>query len=142
MKNDQSTEAVPDDGTIEDPNSVLKERLDRLEHESREGLRLAEQRFILAELKVEAMQAGILDLDGLKFLDIAQIHIADDGGIAGGAEAIGRLKRTKPWLFSVPLSSSIAKVPPSGTIRQKLATDMTDEEYRIARANIIKRSRL
>ena len=118
----------------------LRSRLERLERETLEDRRLSEQRVILAELKVEAIRAGIVDLDGLKFLDVSRVQLEEDGGVPGSVELINQLKRTKPWLFATPSSSSTAKVPPSRPTRQKLATDMTDEEYRIARANIIKHS--
>lgn len=90
-------------------------------------------------MKVEALRAGMVDLDGLKFLDTSTVRLEETGGVAGGAELIGQLKQAKPWLFAAPSSSSVARVPPSRPARAKLATEMTDEEYRIARANIIRR---
>jgi hypothetical protein len=134
------TEEPLDTVVQEDPDADLRARLYKLEQDSQETRRLNEKRLMLAELKVEAMRANMIDLDGLQFLDMNQIRLDEDGSVADGAELIGRLKRTKPWLFATPSSSSIAKVPPSGPTRQKLARDMSDEEYRIARANIIKRS--
>ena len=141
-KDKNLTDSTQDIEMNEDTDGDLRSRLDRLERETLESRRLNEQRVILAELKVEAVRAGIVDLDGLRFLDASQIQLEEDGGIPGGAELINQLKRTKPWLFATPSSSSTAKVPPSRPTRQKLATDMTDEEYRIARANIIKHSRV
>ena len=131
---------TPDTEAQEEPGDNLRARLDRLEHETQQNWRLTEQRVILAELKVEAMRAGIVDLDGLKFLNTAEIHLDDDGNIDGGPELINQLKRAKPWLFAAPWSSSVAKVPSSKPARQKLAKDMSDAEYRAARANIIKHS--
>jgi hypothetical protein len=124
----------------EDLNDSLRARLDKLEHDSQESRRQTDRRVLLAELKVEAMHADMIDLDGLRFLDMTQIHLGEDDSVIGGTELISKLKRAKPWLFSTPSSSSVAKVPPSSPTRQKLAKDMSDEEYRIARANIIKRS--
>jgi hypothetical protein len=142
MKENQLTELPSKTDAQEELDDGLLARLDRLEHDSQENRRQTEQRVIFAELKVEAMHAGMIDLDGLQFLDMTQVHLGEDGGIAGGSELINRLKRTKPWLFAAPSSSSIAKVPPSSPARQKLARDMSDEEYRTARANIIRRSAL
>ena len=119
---------------------ALRERLDQMERESQDMRQDSESRVIQAEMKVEAMRAGMIDLDGLKFLDLTQARLEDNGGVAGGKELIGQLKRAKPWLFTAPSSSSVARVPPSRPARVKLATEMTDEEYRAARANIIKRS--
>jgi hypothetical protein len=136
------TEVSTDTDLQEGSEADLRARLDKLERDSQESRRLNERRVVLAELKVEAMRANMIDLDGLQFLDMSQISLGEEGGVADGPEVIGRLKRAKPWLFATPSSSSIAKVPPSGPTRQKLARDMSDEEYRIARASIIKRSGL
>jgi hypothetical protein len=136
------TDAISDIETPDDAEGVLRARVDRLEHESEEHRQRSELRVIRAEMKVEAMRAGMIDLDGLQFLDMTQIHLDDDGSAKDGPELISQLKRAKPWLFAVPTSSSVANVPPSKPARQKLATQMTDDEYRIARANIIRRSAL
>jgi hypothetical protein len=142
MKDNQLGDVPTDTDAHEDPDADLRTRLAKLELDSQENRRLNEKRVVISELKVEALRANMIDLDGLQFLDMGQIHLGNDGNVADGAEIIGRLKRAKPWLFATPSSSSIAKVPPSVPARQKLASEMSDEEYRIARANIIKRSRL
>ncbi len=140
MRDNELTETIPDTEISEDLDDGLRARLDKLERESLQTRRQTEQRLVLAELKVEAMRANMIDLDGLQFLDMKLVQLDEDGGISEGAELIGRLKRSKPWLFAAPSSSSVAKVPPSSPARQRLAKDMSDDEYRIARANIIKRS--
>ncbi len=140
MKDLQLTEKSSDLISLDDPVEVLRERLDQMERENQDIRQDAESRVVQAEMKIEAMRAGMVDLDGLKFLDLTQARLEDTGGVAGGRELIGQLKRAKPWLFAVPSSSSVARVPPSRPARVKLATEMTDEEYRIARASIIKRS--
>ena len=140
MKDIQLTEKSSDLASLDDPMEALRERLDQMERESQDMRQDSESRVIQAEMKVEAMRAGMVDLDGLKFLDLTQARLEDNGGVAGGKELIGQLKRAKPWLFTAPSSSSVARVPPSRPARVKLATEMTDEEYRAARANIIKRS--
>ncbi len=140
MKDNQLTEPPTDTDAQEDPDAALRARLDKLERDNQENRLLNEKRVVLAELKVEAMRANMIDLDGLQFLDMKQVHLDENGGVSDGAELIGRLQRAKPWLFANPSSSSIAKVPPSGPARQRLAKEMSDEEYRIARANIVKRS--
>lgn len=136
------TEPKSDTDVQEEPEGDLRARIDKLEIQGKEVLRQTERRIILAELKVEAIRAGMIDLDGLAFLDITKTHLEQDGNVAGGAELINQLRHSKPWLFLAPSSSSVAKVPSSNPIHQKLATEMTNEEYRIARANIIKRAAL
>lgn len=118
----------------------LQARLVNLERESRENRRQNEQRVVLAELKVEAMRADMIDMDGLQFLDMTQVHIDEEGNISGGTELIAKLKRAKPWLFSAPSSSSVANVPRSNATRQKHVRDMSDDEYRSARETVIRRS--
>jgi hypothetical protein len=142
MKEIPLNEAISDSDLREDPTDNLRARLDRMETESEEYRRRSEQRIVLAELRVEAMRAGIIDMDGLKFIDTTQIRLESPEDICNATELVTQLKQTKPWLFSAPSSSSVARVPPSKPARQKLAIDMTDDEYRIARANIIKNSLL
>jgi hypothetical protein len=136
------TEQPTDPDVQEDTQDDFRARLDRLETGSQELLRQSERRVVLAELKVEAMRAGMIDMDGLMFLDMKAVQMDDDGSVSGGSELISQLKRSKPWLFTSSSSSSLAKVPQSRPTRQKLATEMTDEEYRAARADILRRSML
>ena len=140
MKDNELTDPTSDPEATEALIETLNARLDRLEREGQEVRLHTEQRIILSELKGEAIRAGMVDLDGMTFLDITKVHLDDNGNLAGGVELINQMKRSKPWLFSAPSSSSIAKVPPSRPTRQKMATEMTDDEYKRARADIIRRS--
>lgn len=133
-------EPTPDTDIQEDSKTDLLARIHELETERHDALQHAERRVIISELKVEAIRAGMIDLDGLTFLDLTQVHLDENGNLSETAELIIKLKQSKPWLFTTPTTSSIAKVPPSRPSRQKLATEMTEGEYRIARANIIRRS--
>lgn len=126
---------------ISDPQAdSLNERLDQLERESQELRQRSDERVIQAEMKVEAMRAGMVDLDGLKFLELNQLRLDDKGNVSGGQELIAQLRRAKPWLFAAPTSSSTARVPASKPARVKLVSEMTDEEYRVARTNVIRRA--
>jgi len=140
MKVNQLTEPTLESDITEDIDNTLLARLERLEAESLETAKRSEQRVTHAGMKIAATRSGMIDLDGLKFLDLTQVHLDDNDEVIGGAELIEQLKRTKPWLFSASSSSSVARVPPSKPTRQKLATDMTDEEYRAARAIIVRQS--
>jgi hypothetical protein len=142
MKEIPLNDVISDGDPREDPTDNLRARLDRMEAESEDYRRRSEQRIVLAELRVEAMRAGIIDMDGLKFIDTTRVRLESPEDVCNATELVTQLKQSKPWLFSVPSSSSVAKVPPSKPARQKLATDMTDDEYRIARANIIRSSLL
>ena len=118
----------------------LLTRVEQLEREADTARKTANKRIAMAEMKVEAIRAGMVDLDGLTFLDLNEIQLDDDGRVAGGAALIKQLRQTKPWLFAGPSSSSVSRAPPSQPPRPKLATEMTDAEYRIARKNILARS--
>ncbi len=92
----------------------------------------ARSRLVRAELKVEAVRAGMVDLDGLKLLDLEEVQLNSDGEIENAAHLMAQLRRAKPWLFGGTSSSSPANAPPAQPPRQKLATEMTDKEYRAA----------
>lgn len=117
----------------------LRSRADVLERQLAEVQRQTEARIVRAELKSEAIRAGIVDPDGLKLLDPSSIKLNKDGEVEGAAALIAELKRAKPWLFGSLSSSSSAVVPPATPPRQKLATDMTEDEWRAARAALLKR---
>jgi hypothetical protein len=122
-----------------DPLAELRSRAEALEHQLAEVRREAESRLVLAEMKAEAMRAGIVDLDGLKLLDMSNVKLSERGEVEGAATLVARFKREKPWLFAGASSSSPASPPPSQPPRQKRATEMTDAEYRAARAELLKR---
>lgn len=119
---------------------ILQARVSALEQENEDVRQKTNMRIVHAEMKVEALRAGMVDLDGLKFLDLTKLDAGDDDSMVAGSELIIQLKRSKPWLFAAPSSSSVARVPAAKPAAPKLAKDMTDEEYRVARAAIIKRS--
>jgi hypothetical protein len=121
-----------------DPVAELRAHAEALERRLAETEQEAKRRLIRAELKVEAVRAGIVDLDGLKLLDLKNAELTSDGELTNGAALVSQLRRAKPWLFGGVSSSSQAIPPPAQTPRQKLATEMTDDEYRVARAALLK----
>jgi hypothetical protein len=95
----------------------------------------AEQRVIRAELKAEALKAGMVDLDGLKLADLTKVKINDAGEVEGAPELMEELKKSKPYLFGSTQNSSTPNTPPgSKPPAAKKATEMTDEEYAKARS--------
>lgn len=135
----QLTETNIDGGELEAADDDLRARIDRLEQTAGAYRQESESRIIQAEMKVHALRAGMVDLDGLKFLDLAAVSLTGDGQVDRAAEMLGELRRAKPWLFGASSSSSV-RPPPSKAAQSKLATEMTDEEYRVAREKIIRRS--
>lgn len=133
---------MPDNDTpIEldnDPIIELRTRAEALEHRLAETEQSARFRVVRAELKVEAVRAGMVDLDGLKLLDLEQVQLNPDGEIENAAQLVAQFRRAKPWLFGGASSSSPASAPPAQPQRQKLATEMSDKEYRTARAALLK----
>ena len=125
--------------TQEQLTGDLRARADALERQLEAVQRDMETRLIRAELKAEAVRAGMIDLDGLKLLDLSNAKIDENGEVPAAAAMMVELKRAKPWLFSKASSSSAASVPANEPPRQKLATEMSEVEYRAARAELLKR---
>ncbi len=125
--------------TGNDPLAELRARADTLEQLLGDVRKEAESRLMRAELKAEAIRAGMVDLDGLKLLDQSAIKLTPSGDIDGIGPLMAQLKRDKPWLFVGASSSSPTSPPPAQPPRQKRATEMTDAEYRAARAELLKR---
>lgn len=92
-----------------------------------------------AELKVEAVKAGMVDLDGLQLIDPATVTLNENGEVADAASIMTKLKRAKPWLFGSASSSSTAQVPRAEVPRQRDAREMNEEEWRAARAALLRR---
>ncbi len=127
------------DGGAPDEMAMLRARNETLETSLREAREASDRRAIQAELRAEATRRGIVDLDGLKLIDTEGIEIDAKGDVQGISAAMTKLRRDKPWLFGAPSSSSVAGVPAAAPARTKLATDMTLEEWRLARAELLRR---
>jgi hypothetical protein len=98
-----------------------------------------QNRLIAANLRTEAVRAGMIDLDGLKLLDTSAVELGPDDRVVGSRQLMDDLRRQKPWLFGTPSSSSGAIPPVSQPVRQKTALEMSAEEYAAARAILTKR---
>ncbi len=89
----------------------------------------ANERIIRAELKAEAVKAGVVDLDVLKLVDLSKLKINDQGEVEGGAELIKQLKESKPHFFGSTNSTEKGGQPPKGGDgKPKKVTEMTPEE--------------
>lgn len=97
-----------------------------------------QSRLVAANLRTEAVRAGMVDLDGLKLIDASGIRLDNNDMVVGGRQLMADLRRSKPWLFGPASSSSAALPPASRPARQKTAMDMTDEEYAAARDAVTK----
>ena len=99
----------------------------------------ANQRVIRAELKAVAIKAGMVDLDGLKMLDLSGVKLDEKGEVVGAEEMIEAAKKAKPFLFGAAKSGSTEAPPKPGETTPKLAKNMTPEERKAALAAIKKR---
>lgn len=118
---------------------TLRARAEALEAKLHAAMQDAEARLVRAELKAEAVRAGMIDLDGLKLIDTSQIKLGEGGDVQGAGHLMQSLRRSKPWLFTQSSSSSPAIPPPAHPPRPRRATDMSVEEWRAARAELLKR---
>ena len=50
-----------------------------------------------------------------------------------------RLRGDKPWLFARASSSSTASPPPGAAVKAKLATEMSLDEWKAARAELLRK---
>jgi len=112
---------------------ALKAHAESLERQLHEAEIQSVARLRQAELKAEAMRAGIVDLDGLRLLDPSA------QGEGEPALVIAKLRREKPWLFAAASSSTAASPPQAAPLKRKMATEMSIEEWRAARAELLRR---
>lgn len=96
------------------------------------------ERLVFSELKAEAIKAGIVDVDGLRLLDLSRVSLDEDMRVQGAAHLVEDLRARKPWLFSASSSSTRAAAPPAREVTPTRATDMSDAEYRAARAKLLR----
>jgi len=115
-----------------DLQAALESRLAELETSLRE-------RLVRAELKAHAVRAGMVDLDGLKLLDTSGLSLNERDEVVGAESLMAEARRSKPWLFGGSSTSSAATAPPAQAPRAKLATEMSDAEWRAARAELLRR---
>lgn len=130
------SEEIADEGA---PPEDWQARAMAAERAVEEMQREHEARMRRAELKIEAVRAGMVDLDGLKLIDPAP-GVAQAGEAPDAAALMARLKRDKPWLFAGASSSSTASVPRAETPRARHARELSDEEWRAARAELLRRA--
>lgn len=100
----------------------------------------ANDRVIRAELKAEAIRAGMVDLDGLKLADLSTVTLSDDGNVVGASEMLAKLKEAKPYLFSTAFAHSsqpLPPPPPPGKVPPKSAREMTKDEYAAAKKALL-----
>ena len=96
-------------------------------------------KLVRAELRTAAARAGMVDLDGVKLVDTEGLSVNEAGELVEASDIMVRLKVEKPWLFGRGSSSSPAIAPRATPPKPKTAMEMSVEEWRIARAELLRR---
>lgn len=89
----------------------------------------AEQRVMRAELKALALKEGMIDLDGLQFIDYTSISFDEKGELKGGAEALTKLKTSKPYLFGTSTTSNKSAPDAKSSSETVDARKLNKDEY-------------
>ena len=99
-------------GPGNDPIVELRARAELLERRLAEAEKEAKSRLIRAELKVEAVRAGMIDLDGLKLLDLDGVKFTEDGDLENAAQLMVQFRTGKAlaiwWAFFLQPSKRAA----------------------------------
>lgn len=134
----QRTARKAADEKVEAAEAAVKKASEEADAKITAATTAANERIIRAELKAEAIKAGMVDLDGLKLADLSTVKLNDKGEVEGADALMTELKKAKPYLFGATQNTSnpAGNPPKPGDTKPKLATEMTAAEYAEQRANI------
>ena len=125
---------TPEFDDLRKENAELHRSLDEVK-------RQMTSRIVMAELKAEAVRAGMIDLDILRLVNLETIKLDPEQNVQGAVETVAKLKEQKPYLFQGKSSSLAQPAPPAQPLVQKRAIDMSDQEYQIARTALLRQFR-
>jgi hypothetical protein len=94
---------------------------------------------VAAELKAQAVAAGLKDLDFIKMIDTKGLIMKEDGTIEGIEKAVEELKASKPILFGAEKKMSSSKnheLPNKTEVPTLDAFKMTDAEFVAEKAKL------
>lgn len=121
-------------------DSLIREN-EELHRSLDEVKRQMTSRIVMAELKAEAARAGMIDLDVLRLVDMDGIKLDPEQNVLGAIETVAKLKEQKPYLFQGKSSSAARVAPTVQPLVNRRATEMTEEEYQIARTALLRQFR-
>ena len=91
----------------------------------------ANERVLRAELKSLAREAGILDLDDLKLMDVSTLKVDENGNVIGADVLIKSFKEAKPYKFKeLTSTSATTQTPKADTGKPKKVSDMEETEVK------------
>ena len=127
---------------VENLQKALDARNAEIETVKQETEKAANERVLRAELKAIAIKEGMVDLDGLKLLDLSTVKIGENGEIEGAEALFKTAKESKPYLFkTTTTTTSTEPKPKEGDSKPKNAMEMTAEEYKAARSALASTTR-
>jgi hypothetical protein len=80
----------------------------------------------------------MVDLDGVKLIEASAVKVNGAGELVDGVGLMRTLRVAKPWLFGGN-SSSAAVAPRAEPPRAKTAMQMSEEEWKLARGELLRR---
>jgi len=83
---------MSDETHVELTADELRARADGLEQQLREAIDTRQELLVQAELKLEAVRAGMVDLDGLKLLDSSGLQLGPNGEVEGAQSLMQKLR--------------------------------------------------
>jgi hypothetical protein len=117
-------------GQLETTRTELTGKLTEAEQAAADKAAKAKARSMMADLKVAAKDAGMVDLDGLKLLSTDDLKVSDEGDVENAVEVLAKLKEAKPYLFGNQQNTSNPNPPPKPQpTGDKKGMEMTAEEW-------------
>lgn len=101
----------------------------------------ARNRIVNAEVRTAAIEAGMVDLDGIKLLDLSKVKVSDDGDVdvASVKALLTEMKEAKAYLFGPPRGTGNPNPTPVPTPPgDKSVKELSKAEYDAAKRAAIR----
>ena len=124
--------------TLKIKSDAEKQELATKAEQTEKARQVYEQKYVNAEVKAQAVTAGIKDIEFVKLIDTSEIKLDDKGNVVGVDKAISDLKTRKPdWFGTEKKVSSSNNAPFEGKEEPKKldARTMSKEDWNKNKAN-------